>query len=213
LRLSRLHPAHVIDSFHDDVRAVGPVAGVGAVMASAARVGALVDAELSPTKCVAWSPGAPVPPPDLTAQWQSGGVQQFSIPVGHRDFVAARVAAMAAEHAAGVAAIVALPEEELQTKLLLCRLCAGPRVTYALRSLHPDAGATLAAAVDADVQRTVPTLLCDATDGAGVCAVLLARAALPVRMKALGVGDRSRVAAAAVVASSADAAVHQGLSG
>jgi len=107
-------------------------------------------------------------------------VEQVSIPVGHRDFVAARVAAMAAEHAAGVAAIVALPEEELQTKLLLLRLCAGPRVTFALRSLPPDAGATLAAAVDADVQRTVLYLLCDATDGAQVRAALLARAALPV---------------------------------
>jgi len=206
LRLARLHPAHVIDAFHDDVRAVGPVAGLGAVMSSAARVGALVDAELSPTKCVAWSPGASAVPPDLTAQWRSEGVEQFSIPVGRHDFVAARVAAMAAEHAAGVAAIVALPEEELQTKLLLLRLCAGPRVTYALRSLPPDAGATLAAAVDADVQRTVLSLLCDAQDGAEVRAALLARAALPVRMGGLGVGDRSRVAGAAAVASWADAA-------
>ena len=165
-RLSRLHPAHAIDTFHDDVRAVGPVAGLCAVMASAARVGALVDSELSPTKCVEWSPGAPTAPPDLTSQWRSEGVEQFSIPVGQRDFVAARVAAMAAEHAAGVAAIVALPEEELQTKLLLLCLCAGPRATYALRSPPPDAGATLAVAVDADVQRTVLSLLCDTTDGA-----------------------------------------------
>jgi len=133
LRVSRLHHAHVIDAFHDDVRAVGPVAGLCAVMASAARVGALVDAELSPTKCVAWSPGSPAAPPDLTAQWRSEVVEKFSIPVGHRDFMAARVAAMAAEHAAGVAAIVALPEEELQTKLLLLSLRARPCVTYALR--------------------------------------------------------------------------------
>jgi len=210
LRLARLHPAHVIDAFHDDVRAVGPVAGLGAVMASAARVGALVDAELLSSKYVAWSPGASAAPPDLTSQWRSEGVEQISIPVGHHDFVAARVVAMAAEHAAGVAAIVALPEEELQTMLLLvcvC-LCAGPCVTYALRSLPPDAGATLAAAVDDDVKRTVLSLLCDATDGAEVRAALLARAALPVRMGGLGVGDRSRVAAAAVVASWADAAVH-----
>jgi len=41
-----------------------------------------------------------------------------------------------------------------------------------------------------------------------VRAALLARAALPVRMGGLGVADRSRVAAAAVVASSTDAAVH-----
>jgi len=208
--LALLYPPHalVIDAFHDDVRALGHVAGLGAVMASAARVGALVDAELSPTKCVAWSPGAPAAPPDLTAQWRSERLEQFSIPVGHRDFVAARVAAMAAEHAAGVAAIVTLPDEELQTKLLLLRLCARPRVTYALRSLPPDAGATLAAAVDADVQRTVLSLLCDATDGAEVRAALLARVALPVRMGGLVVGDRSRVVAAAVVASWADAAVH-----
>ena len=125
LRLARLHPAHVIDAFHDDVRAVGPMSGLGAVLASAARVGALVDAELSPTKCVAWSPGAPAAPPDLTAQWRSEGVEQFSIPVGNRDLVAARVTAMAAEHAAGVAAIVTLPDEELQTKLLLLRLAPG----------------------------------------------------------------------------------------
>jgi len=135
---------------------------------------------------VAWSPGTPAAPPDLTAQWRSEGVEQFSIPVGHRDFVAARVAAMAAEHAAGVAEIVALPEEELQTKLLLLRLCAGPRVTFALRSLPPDAGATLAFAVDADVQRTVLSLLCDATDGAEERAALLARATLPVLFTTTG---------------------------
>ena len=135
-------------------------------------------------------------------------MEQFSIPVGNRVFVAARVTAMAAEHAAGVAAIVALPEEKLQTKLLLLRLCAGTRVTYALQSLPPDAGATLAAAVDADEQRAVLSLLCDATDDAAVRAALLERASLPVRMGGLGVGDRSRVAAATVVASWADAAVH-----
>jgi len=70
LRLARLHPAHVIDAFHDDLRAEGPVAGFGAVMPSAARVGALVDAELSTTKGVAWSPGTPAAPPDLTSQWR-----------------------------------------------------------------------------------------------------------------------------------------------
>ena len=108
-----------MDALHDDMRAVGPVAVLGEVMASAAQVGALVDAELSLTKCVACSPGASAAPPDLTAQWRSEGVEQFSIPVGNRDFVAARVAAMAAEHAAGVAEIFALPGEEVQTKLLL----------------------------------------------------------------------------------------------
>eukprot|EP00168_Porphyra_purpurea_P017443 TRINITY_DN603_c0_g1_i2.p2 TRINITY_DN603_c0_g1~~TRINITY_DN603_c0_g1_i2.p2 ORF type:complete len:297 (-),score=47.21 TRINITY_DN603_c0_g1_i2:1003-1893(-) len=175
-------------------------------MASAARVGALVDAELAPAKCVAWSPGAPAAPPDLTAQWRAEGVEQFSIPLGTPDSVAARVAAMAADNAAGVAAVVALQEEELQTKLLLLRLCAGPQVTFALRALPPDAGAPLAAAVDADVQRTVLSLLCDANDGEDVRAVLLARAALSVRMGGVGLGDRSHVAAAAVVASWADAA-------
>ena len=208
MRLARLHPTHVIDAFHDDVRAVGPVEGLGAVLESASRVGALVDAELAPSKCVAWSPGTATAPPNLTAQWRSEGVEQFSIPLGSRDFVAGRVAAMAAENAAGVAAIEALPEEHLQTKLLLLRFCAGPRVTYALRSLPPDMGATLAAAVDADVQRTLLALLCDADDAADLRAAALARAALPVRMGGLGLGDRSRIAAAAVVASWADAASH-----
>ena len=68
VRLARLHSAHAIDAFLDDVRAVGPVAGLGAVMAPATQVVALVDAELSPTKCVAWSPGASAAPPDLTDQ-------------------------------------------------------------------------------------------------------------------------------------------------
>ena len=189
LRLARLHPTHVIDAFHDDVRAVGPVAGLGAVMESAARVGALVDAEMAPAKCVAWSPGTTAAPPDLTAQWRSEGVAQISIPVGTRGFVAAR----------------ALPEEHLQSELLLLRLCAGPRVTYSLRSLPPDVGATLAAAVDADVRRTLLALLCDAADDADVRAAVLARAALPVRMGGLRLGDRSRVAAAAVFASWVDA--------
>jgi len=54
----------------------------------------------------------------------------------------------------------------------------------------------------------VLSLLCDATDRAEVRAVLLERAALPVRMGGLGVGDHSCVAAAGVVASWADAAVH-----
>jgi len=205
LRLARLHPTHVIDAFHDDVRAVGPVAGLGAVVESAARVGALVDAEMAPAKCVAWSPGTTAAPPDLTAQWRSEGVEQFSILVGNRGFVAARVAAMAAAQAEGVAAIVALPEEQLQSKLLLLRLCPGPRVTYSLRSLPPDVGATLAAAVDADVRRTLLALLCDAADDADVRAAVLARAALPVRMGGLGLGDSTRVADVAVVASWVDA--------
>jgi len=189
LHQARLHPTHVIDAFPDDVRAVGPVAGLGAVMESAARVGALVDAEMAPAKCVAWSPGTTAAPPDLTAQWRSEGVAQISIPVGTRGFVAAR----------------ALPEEHLQSELLLLRLCAGPRVTYSLRSLPPDVGATLAAAVDADVRRTLLALLCDAADDADVRAAVLARAALPVRMGGLRLGDRSRVAAAAVFASWVDA--------
>jgi len=206
MRLARLHPAHVIDAFLDDVRALGPVAGLGAVMESAARLGTLVDAELSPAKCVAWSPRTKAAPPDLTAQWRSEGVEQFSIPVGGRDFVAARVAAMATQHAAGVATICALPEDQLQTKLLLHRFCAGPRATYALRSLPPDVGATFAAAVDADVQRAVLSLLCDALEDGDLRAAVLARAALLIRMGGVGHGDRSRVAAAAVLASWADAA-------
>jgi len=142
LRVASLHPDHVVDAFHDDVRAVGPVEGLGAVMATAARVGALVDAQLAPEKCAAWSPATAAPPPDLTDQWRSEGVVQFSIPVGGAAFVTEHVATIVANHAAGVAAIVALPEGELQTKLLLLRLCDGPRATYALRCLPPDAGAT-----------------------------------------------------------------------
>jgi len=121
-RLRAAHPGALIRAFHDDVVALGPPAVLGAVMADAASVGAAVDADLAPTKCVGWSPAGAPAPAGWTGGWAAEGVVQFSVPLGGADFVSAGVNAVAAEHRELVTAIAALPPTELQAQLLLLRL-------------------------------------------------------------------------------------------
>lgn len=62
-RLRARHPDALLRAFHDDVVSAGPRNTLAAVMADAASVGASVDAELAPAKCVARSPSGEAPPP------------------------------------------------------------------------------------------------------------------------------------------------------
>jgi len=204
-RLRAAHPGALVRAFHDDVVAAGTPAVLAAVMADAAAVGAAVDAELAPAKCVGWSPAGAAAPAGWTRGWATEGVVQFSVPLGGDDFVSAGVDAVAADHRKLVAAIAALPPAELQAQLLLLRLCAGPRANYWLRALPLVAGARLAAAVDTDSQAVLGRLLFDARDSPAVKQAGLARAALPPSMGGLGIGGRALIAPAAALASRVDA--------
>lgn len=112
-RLQGENWGHLVLAFHDYVIVVGPVEGLRAVMDSAAALGALVDARLSPAKCQAWSPAAAPPPAELFPQWQERRIVQFSVPLGDASFVATRVAAMADEYGTVVGLITALPDGDL----------------------------------------------------------------------------------------------------
>ncbi|GAB0497288.1 hypothetical protein MMPV_008618 [Pyropia vietnamensis] len=97
------------------------------------------------------------------------------------------------------------PPEELQSQLLLLRLCAGPRANYRPRCLPLEAAARLAAAVDADAKGRLGGMLCDARDSTATREAVLERAALPPAMGGLGVGGRTRAVPAALLASWVDA--------
>ena len=137
-------------------------------MADAATVGTAIDAELAPAKCAGWSPAGAPAPAGWTGGWATDGVEQFSVPLGDADFVAAGVDVVAVEHRALVAAIAVLPPAELQAQLLLLRLCAGPRANYWLRALPLVASARLVAAVDTDSRAVLGRLIFDARDSPAV---------------------------------------------
>lgn len=204
-RLRDGHPGVLVRAFHDDVVAAGTPENLAAVMADAATVGASVDAELAPAKCTGWSPAGAAAPPGWGGKWAAEGVVQFSVPLGGAAFVSAGVDGLVADQRRLVAAIAALPAEELQSQLLLLRLCAGPRANYWLRCLPLEAGARLAAAVDADAKTALGGMLCDARDSTATREAVLERAALPPAMGGLGVGGRTRVVPAALLASWVDA--------
>jgi len=102
-------------------------------------------------------------------------------------------------------AIVALPRGELQSQLLLLRLCAGPQPNYWLRALPLVWGARLAASVDRAAQGGVRRLLTDARDAPAVVDARLARAALLLSHGGLGIGGRTAIVPAAALASRVDA--------
>jgi len=132
------------------------------------------------------------------------GLAQFSLPLGSREFVRAGVEERVAEQRKLTDAIAALPLSALQTQLLLLRLCAGPRANYGLRALFLEAGALLAAAVDADAAAVLRRLLVDGRDEPADAANMLDRAAMPPAMGGLGIGGRTRVVAAAALTSWTD---------
>ncbi|KAK1859771.1 hypothetical protein I4F81_002365 [Pyropia yezoensis] len=190
-----------IRAFHDDVIAVGPVELLGGLMRAAATYGATVDAHLALAKCRAWSPSGCPSLADLTAQWAGREITQFSVPLGSEEFVVDAVAALVDDHAAAVAAITALPQEEVQSQLVRLRMCATPRASYFFRFLAPADGVSLATAVDAISRPAPDTLLCGPGDTPATRATIYARAALPVRMEVLGLGDRALVVSVAHAAS------------
>jgi len=119
--------------------------------------------------------------------------------------VAAEVDSLAADHGYLTAAIVDLPRAELQSQLLLLRLCAGPQPNYWLRALPLVWGARLAASVDRAAQGALRRLLTDARDSPAAMGALLDRAALPLSHGGLGIGGRTAVVSAAALASRIDA--------
>jgi len=195
----------LLRAFHDDVVAVGAPADLHSVMQAAAAGGAAIDAELSPAKCVGWSPSGAPAPAGWSGEWATEGITQFSVPLGGHAWVDAAVSRLAAEQGALVGAIAALPPEQLQSQLLLLRQCAGPRANYWLRALPLSAGARLACAIDADARAAIGRWLFDAHDSAATREAALERAALPTAMGSLGIGGRTRIAPAAALASWVDA--------
>jgi len=204
LRLATAHPGAVVRAVHDDVVVVAPHSELRAVLRTAAEAGAAVDAELAPSKCAGWSPAGADAPVGWPARWCAEGVHQFSVPLGTDAFLAASVDRLAADQSRLVAAINALTPAELQSQLLLLRLCAGPRPNYWLRALPLARGTRLAAAVDRTAQGALRQLLTDARDDEAVVADLLDRASLPVAHGGLGIGGRTAVVPAASLASQLD---------
>jgi len=186
---------------HDDVSVIGPVEELAAFIRSAAELGAKVDAHLAPAKCAAWSPTPRAPPADLADQWRPAGLTYFGIPVGGAEIVSAEVYKTAAANTQVVDAVASLPPDAVQAQLLLLRMCAAPLVTYALRCLPVAAATALAKAVNTTVRRALLRLLRAEDDRRGTRQALLVRAALPVRMGGLVLGDRSVVASTAHLAS------------
>jgi len=187
LLLATTHPSAIVRALHDDVVVVAPLADMPAVLETAAVTGAAVDAELAPAKCAGWSPAGAPAPAVWPARWHADGVRQFSIPLGTDAFVASAEDTLAAEHRRMTEAIVAPPRGDLQSQLLLLRLCAGPQPNYWLRALPLVWGARLAASVDRAAQGAVRRLLTDARDTPAVVDALLARAALLVSHGGLGI--------------------------
>jgi len=205
LRLAAAHSTAVVRAVHEDVVVVAALADLPAVLTTAAAAGAAVDAELAPAKCAGWSPtGAPAPA-GWPARWNAEGVRQFSIPLGSDNFVAAEVHSLAADHGRLTAAIVNLLRTDLQSQLLLLRLCAGPQPNYWLSALPLVWGARLAASVDRAAQGALRRLLTDALDPPAAVDALLDRAALPLSHGGLGIGGRTVVVPAAALASRIDA--------
>jgi len=157
--LAAAHPTAIFRGFHDDVVVVAEPTELSAVLRTAVVAGAAVDAELAPAMCIGWSPAGAPTPAGWPARWSTAGVIQFSVPVGTVAFMASAVDGLAEEQARLVAAIIALPPAELQSQLLLLRLCAGPRPNYWLPALPLEWGARLAGAVDRVAQGAVRRLL------------------------------------------------------
>jgi len=204
-RLRVDHPSVVVRAFHDDVVVVGPPAALRGVPDDAARLGGGVDAQLAPAKCVGWSPAGVAAPRGGPALWTTTGSNQFSVPLGGADFVAAAVDGLATAQVALCAAIRELLADQVQVQLLILRLCAGPQANYWLRTLPLADAARLVGAVDRGAQRVLAELLCDARDDAATRAAVVERAALPPLMGGLRIGGRTAVAPAAALASRVDA--------
>ena len=163
-----------------------------------------MDAELAPGKCAGWSPAGAPAPPGWMARWCTDGVVQFSVPLGTDAFMSAAVDQLVVDQRGLTAAITALPAAELQSQLLLLRLCAGPQPSYWLRALPLVWGARLPGAVDRAAQAALRQLLCDIRDDSVAVDALLARAALPLAHGGLGIGGRAAVVPAAALASQVD---------
>jgi len=209
LRRAAAHPGADVRAVHDDVVIVAALAKLPAGLTTAAAAGAAVDAELSPAKCAGWSPtGAPASA-GWPARWNVDGIWQVSIPLVSDDFVAAGVDSLAADHGRLTAVIVDLSRAELQSQLLLFRLCAGRQPNYWLRALPLVWDAWLAASVDLDAQGAARRILIDARDAPAAVHALLDRAALPLSHGGLGIECRTAIVPVAALTSRIDA-LHAG---
>jgi len=208
LLLRRLRAAHLgvlVQSFHADIVAVGAPADLGRVMGAAGTAGALNDAELAPAKCVGWSPSGAPAPAWWSGAWAAEGVVHLYASLGGPAFVEVAMDRLTADQRRLVGAIADLPVGDLQSQLLLLRLCAGPRTSYWLRVLPLAAAERLAAAVDNDAKVVLTRLVLDACDSPAVVRAGLECAALPLGAGSWGMGERTSVVPADRLASSVDA--------
>jgi len=204
LLLRRIRAAHadvLIGSFHHDDLAVGAPAALVRVMAAAGKVGALIDAELAPAKRVGWYPAGAPAPGGWSGEWAAEGVVPFCVPLGGAAFVDVAVDRLAADQRRLVGATADLSADELQSQLLLLRLCAGTRTNSWLRALPLAAGARLAAVVDLDAKAVFTRLVLDERDSPAVIQAGLERAELPLGAGRLSVGGRTSEVPAAGIAS------------
>ncbi|GAB0498740.1 hypothetical protein MMPV_010088 [Pyropia vietnamensis] len=204
-RLQDRHPGVLVRAFHDDVVAAGTPGELAAVMGDAAAAGASVDAELAPTKCTGWSPAGAPAPAGWGGKWAAEGVVQFSVPLGGHAFVAAGVDRLVADQRRLVAAIAALPPRSCSRSSSCSAFAPARAPITGCAASRLEAAARLAAAVDADAKAALGGMLCDARDSTATREAVLERAALPPAMGGLGVGGRTRVVPAALLASWVDA--------
>ena len=114
LRIAEAHPTAIVRGFHDDVVVVAEQADLGGVLQTAAAAGAAIDAELTPAKCLGWSPAGAPALAGWPARWSTEGAIQFSVPLETDVFMAAAVADVAARQSFLVSAIADNPLPALQ---------------------------------------------------------------------------------------------------
>lgn len=204
-RLRAAHLGVLVQSFHADIVRVGAPADLGRVMGAAGTAGALNDAELAPAKCVGWSPSGAPAPAGWSGECAAEGVVQLYASLGGPAFVEVARDRLTADQRRLSGAIADRPVGDLQSQLLLLRLCAGPRTNYWLPVLPLAAAARLAAAVDKDAKVVLTGLVLHGCGSPAVVQAGLECAAWPLGAGGWGMGGRTSVAPADRLASSVDA--------
>ena len=98
---------------------------------------------------------------DTTLPPEAQGVTILGIPLGHEEFVRARLVTVSAKHDRFLSQIVGMPD--LQCAWILLLYCAAARPNYILRVVHPTCTSNFAAHHDASLRRAQP-VVCSTTN-------------------------------------------------
>ena len=94
---------------------------------------------------------------DTTLPPEAQGVTILGTPLGHEEFVRARLVTVSAKHDRLISQIVGIPE--LQCAWILLLYCAAARPNYILRVVHPTYTSNFAAHHDASLRRVLSQLV------------------------------------------------------